>query len=139
MTPARGQGVFLCMLGLACASLAGQLAPKPGRPAALPGVPRAAARQTAPGVARAGGPYLADIDGRLLPSPHPPTGETLSLSVAGELRRVRAVRLDVADRRAPYYLADDGRLLETEWRWVDGTIEASVRCRRGMLEVPSPG
>lgn len=137
---ARSQGLFLCMLGVALASLAGRVSPResgagPGRDAPRPDVRMETA--AAPS-ARLDGSYRADIDGRILHSPHPPVGEPVTLAVPGMLRPVRAVRLELQDRNAPYYLGDDGRMLETQWRWAEGTMSPSVRYRRGMLEVPSP-
>lgn len=129
----RSQGLFLCMLGMAVSLNAGRVGRRP-RP--RQGAPLRAAAQPAAPSAPLTGAFLADIDGRLLPSPHPPVGEPVTLTVAGAA--VRAVRLELEDRRAPYYLDEKGRMLETERRWVDGAMQASVRYRRGMVEVPSP-
>lgn len=135
----RSEGLFLCMLGMALASLAGRVPPT-GRQAGPRGGARQPVRFGAPAApsARLAGAYLADIDGRILPSPHPPVGEPLTLLVPGTPRPVRAVRLDLQDLHAPYYLDDDGRMLETQWRVEGGTMTASVRYRRGMLEIPAP-
>lgn len=129
----RSQGLFLCMLGMAVALNADRIGARRQPRGEAPR--RAKTRPAAPSAPLAGA-FLADIDGRLLPSPHPPVGAPVTLTVAGT--GVRAVRLELEDRRAPYYLDENGRMLETEWRWVDGAMQASVRYRRGTLEVPSP-
>ena len=136
----RGTGLFICMVGLALCSMSGQ----PGRSptpaefarASKPGVSLASIRPLSP--TRIGGDYRALIDGKLIASPLPPIGEPVTLMVVDAPLPVRAVRLENMERYAPYYLAEDGRMLETRWRLVDGVMKSSVRYRRGMLEIPSP-
>lgn len=135
----RPQGLFICMLGIALASMAGRIPGRERRAVPVLVDQRTEARFSAPAPsARLDGSFLADIDGRVIHSPHPPVGEPVTLVVPGAARPVRAVRLELEDRHAPYYLGDDGRMLETQWRWAGGTMSSSVRYRRGMLDVPSP-
>ncbi|MBI5595494.1 MAG: hypothetical protein HY928_05325 [Elusimicrobia bacterium] len=126
------KSLMICMLGLSLWGRAAHLARKPA-PA-----PKPAATQLKPALAPVPlqGAFRAVIDGRVLPSPVPPAGEPTTLTVQGRL--IRAVPLDIKDRYAPYYLAEDGRMLETQWRWESGAMKPSVRYRRGMLELPSP-
>ncbi|MBI2362243.1 MAG: hypothetical protein HYV15_02520 [Elusimicrobia bacterium] len=125
------KGLMICMLGLSFWARAAHLARKPA-----PQKRVATRLAPAPAPAPLTGAYRAVIDGRVLSSPVPPAGEPMTVTVSGRL--VRAVPLDIKDRYAPYYLAEDGRMLETEWRWESGAMKPSVRYRRGMLELPSP-
>lgn len=125
------KGLMICMLGLSFWGRAAHLARKPAPP-------KPAVTQLKPALVPAPlkGEFRAVIDGRVLSSPVPPAGEATTLSVQGRL--IRAVPLDIKDRYSPYYLAEDGRMLETQWRWESGAMKPSVRYRRGMLELPSP-